>query len=279
MSAQTANIQKSRQTTVFPGTKLSYGIKSFFPAKKNQLYENESEELKIFNFTERGQNLKEGNSDIGRRTNNCDRGFKGPKDGNSDQNLQINLCKNSFEHGGNAANLVGKNMLFLKENDNEKSNLDKTVNCFIETFGHSPLFPGAEEDGRTSQNRFFEERSIDKLRETAIRLRRAGAEALSLLQSVISSVPDSLFEKPAAINALKSRRCSSSSPQKSLKSVSKRNLVRSNLKFVRFLPRAGQSTPGKTALRLWKDKDGIAFYDCSCEGRIPSFLLTKQSKT
>jgi hypothetical protein len=114
-----------------------------------------------------------------------------------------------------------------------------------------------------------------RMLEMALSHRRSSAETLSLLKDLILSVPDNILELPSAPEPSQVFGTHSRYPKsdnKSLKSVSKRKTARSNLKLVKLLPKKTGKEDCKFSIRLWKDKDCIAFYDCSCEGRIPSSL-------
>lgn len=106
-------------------------------------------------------------------------------------------------------------------------------------------------------------------------------DTIDLLSSLTAAVSDELVS-PAFFTDAAPPRPAIEAGSKKLKSVSKRNLARSTLKLVRVLPQKAGQTDCRFAVRQWKDKDGVAFYDCSCEGRIPSFAYlatVAQSKT
>ena len=114
-----------------------------------------------------------------------------------------------------------------------------------------------------------------RILEMALSHRRSSAETLSLLKNLLLPVPDNTLQLPSAQEPSKDFSTHSRCPKsgnKSLKSVSKRTMARSNLKLIKLLPKKAGKEGCKFSVRLWKDHNGIAFYDCSCEGRIPSSL-------
>jgi hypothetical protein len=121
----------------------------------------------------------------------------------------------------------------------------------------------------------FGESEDKRMVEMSISTRNSCAEDLSLLEDTFLMVPDKIIELPSAQVPVKVFERRQTKPQckvrkKTLKSVTKRKLARSHLKLVKSLPKKSGMEGSKFSIRLWEDDEGIAFFDCSCEGRMPS---------
>jgi hypothetical protein len=125
--------------------------------------------------------------------------------------------------------------------------------------------------------RVYESDQCDDKRklEKAISTRNSRAEDLSLMQDLILKVPDKIKELPASPMHSKVFENHSRYPKscnKTLTKSSKRKNARSNLKLVKIFHKKAGKEACKFSVRLWKDKDGMPFYDCSCDGRMPGSL-------
>jgi hypothetical protein len=131
-----------------------------------------------------------------------------------------------------------------------------------ELFGPLPVFESDKGEGK------------HKL-ENAISTHNSRAEDISLMKDLILKVPDKITELPAApisSNVFEKHSRYPKSFNKTLTKVSNRKIARSKLQLVKILNEKARKEVCEFSIRLWKDMDGMPFYDCSCDGRMPGSL-------
>ena len=123
----------------------------------------------------------------------------------------------------------------------------------------------------TVNDRYQDKRMPD----TVFSTRNSSAENINLMEDQFQIVNDKQIELPYTKEPsqfFKTHSRYRNSGKKTLISVTKRKIARCNLTLVKLLNKKGGNDNSKFTIRQWKDMDGKDYYDCSCDGRLPSSL-------